>query len=414
MSFLEQVDPEVARAIELETRRQAGKLELIASENFVSEAVLEAQGSVMTNKYAEGYPGRRYYGGCEYVDIPETLAIERCKQLFGCDEANVQPHSGSQANMAVYFAACSPGDTVLGMDLSHGGHLTHGSPVNFSGRYYKIVAYGVNRDTETIDYEQMAKIARECKPKMIVVGASAYPRTIDFDKFRAVADEVGAVIMADIAHIAGLVAVGLHPSPIAVSEYVTTTTHKTLRGPRGGLIMCQAPYAKILNSRVFPGMQGGPLMHIIAAKAVALKEALSPEFADYQRRILKNAQAMAAQLMDEGFRLVSGGTDNHLMLVDLTSKGVTGKDAQEALDRASITVNKNGIPFDTQGPMVTSGIRIGTPALTTRGMEEGEMRLIASLIADVIRNISDEQKIQAVAGKVKELCARFPLYAARI
>jgi glycine hydroxymethyltransferase len=414
MSFLEQVDPEVARAIELETRRQAGKLELIASENFVSEAVLEAQGSVMTNKYAEGYPGRRYYGGCEYVDIPETLAIERCKQLFGCEEANVQPHSGSQANMAVYFAACSPGDTVLGMDLSHGGHLTHGSPVNFSGRYYKIVAYGVNRDTETIDYEQMAKIARECKPKMIVVGASAYPRTIDFDKFRAVADEVGAVIMADIAHIAGLVAVGLHPSPIAVSEYVTTTTHKTLRGPRGGLIMCQAPYAKILNSRVFPGMQGGPLMHIIAAKAVALKEALSPEFADYQRRILKNAQAMAAQLMDEGFRLVSGGTDNHLMLVDLTSKGVTGKDAQEALDRASITVNKNGIPFDTQGPMVTSGIRIGTPALTTRGMEEGEMRLIASLIADVIRNISDEQKIQAVAGKVKELCARFPLYAARI
>ena len=414
MSFLEQVDPEVARAIELETRRQAGKLELIASENFVSEAVLEAQGSVMTNKYAEGYPGRRYYGGCEYVDIPETLAIERCKQLFGCEEANVQPHSGSQANMAVYFAACSPGDTVLGMDLSHGGHLTHGSPVNFSGRYYKIVAYGVNRDTETIDYEQMAKIARECKPKMIVVGASAYPRTIDFDKFRAVADEVGAVIMADIAHIAGLVAVGLHPSPIAVSEYVTTTTHKTLRGPRGGLIMCQAPYAKILNSRVFPGMQGGPLMHIIAAKAVALKEALSPEFADYQRRILKNAQAMAAQLMDEGFRLVSGGTDNHLMLVDLTSKGVTGKDAQEALDRASITVNKNGIPFDTQGPMVTSGIRIGTPALTTRGMAEEEMRLIASLIADVIRNISDEQKIQAVAGKVKELCARFPLYAARI
>ncbi len=414
MSFLEQVDPEVARAIELETRRQAGKLELIASENFVSEAVLEAQGSVMTNKYAEGYPGRRYYGGCEYVDIPETLAIERCKQLFGCDEANVQPHSGTQANMAVYFAACTPGDTVLGMDLSHGGHLTHGSPVNFSGRYYKIVPYGVNRDTETIDYEQMAKIARECKPKMIVVGASAYPRTIDFDKFRAVADEVGAVIMADIAHIAGLVAVGLHPSPIAVSEYVTTTTHKTLRGPRGGLIMCQAPYAKILNSRVFPGMQGGPLMHIIAAKAVALKEALSPEFADYQRRILKNAQAMAAQLMDEGFRLVSGGTDNHLMLVDLTSKGVTGKDAQEALDRASITVNKNGIPFDTQGPMVTSGIRIGTPALTTRGMAEEEMRLIASLIADVIRNISDEQKIQAVAGKVKELCARFPLYAARI
>lgn len=414
MSFLEQVDPEVAKAIELETRRQADKLELIASENFVSEAVLEAQGSVMTNKYAEGYPGRRYYGGCEYVDIAEGLAIERCKKLFGCDEVNVQPHSGTQANMAVYFSACSPGDTVLGMNLSHGGHLTHGSPVNFSGRYYKIVSYGVNRDTETIDYDQMAKIARECKPKMIVVGASAYPRTIDFNKFRAVADEVGAVIMADIAHIAGLVATGLHPSPVAVSEYVTTTTHKTLRGPRGGLIMCKEPYAKILNSRVFPGMQGGPLMHVIAAKAVALKEALSPEFSDYQRQIVKNAQAMAQQLIDEGFRLVSGGTDNHLILVDLTAKGVTGKDAQEALDRASITVNKNGIPFDTQGPMVTSGIRIGTPALTTRGMSEEEMRLIASLIADVINNINDEQKIQAVAGKVKELCSRFPLYADRI
>ena len=414
MSFLEQVDPEVAKAIDLETRRQAGKLELIASENFVSEAVLEAQGSVMTNKYAEGYPGRRYYGGCEYVDIPESLAIERCKQLFGCDEVNVQPHSGTQANMAVYFAACSPGDTVLGMNLSHGGHLSHGSPANFSGKYYKIVPYGVNRDTETIDYDQMAKIARECKPKMIVVGASAYPRTIDFNRFRAVADEVGAVIMADIAHIAGLVATGLHPSPVPVSEYVTTTTHKTLRGPRGGLIMCKEPYAKILNSRVFPGMQGGPLMHVIAAKAVALKEALSPEFAGYQRQIVKNAQAMAQQLKDEGFRLVSGGTDNHLMLVDLTAKGVTGRDAQEALDRASITVNKNGIPFDTQGPMVTSGIRIGTPALTTRGMKEAEMRLIASLIADVINNINDEQKIQAVAGKVKELCARFPLYADRI
>jgi glycine hydroxymethyltransferase len=414
MSFLEQVDPEVAKAIDLETRRQAGKLELIASENFVSEAVLEAQGSVMTNKYAEGYPGRRYYGGCEYVDIPESLAIERCKQLFGCDEVNVQPHSGTQANMAVYFAACSPGDTVLGMNLSHGGHLSHGSPANFSGKYYNIVPYGVNRDTETIDYDQMAKIARECKPKMIVVGASAYPRTIDFNKFRTVADEVGAVIMADIAHIAGLVATGLHPSPVAVSEYVTTTTHKTLRGPRGGLIMCKESYAKILNSRVFPGMQGGPLMHVIAAKAVALKEALSPEFADYQRQIVKNAQAMAQQLIDEGFRLVSGGTDNHMMLVDLTAKGVTGKDAQEALDRASITVNKNGIPFDTQGPMVTSGIRIGTPALTTRGMKEDEMRLIASLIADVINNINDEQKIQAVAGKVKELCSRFPLYADRI
>ena len=414
MSFLDQVDPEVSKAIDLETRRQAGKLELIASENFVSEAVLEAQGSVMTNKYAEGYPGKRYYGGCEYVDIAESLAIERCKKLFGAEEVNVQPHSGTQANMAVYFAACSPGDTVLGMNLSHGGHLSHGSPANFSGKFYKIVPYGVNRDTETIDYDEMAKLAREHKPKMIVVGASAYPRTIDFNKFRAAADEVGAVIMADIAHIAGLVAVGLHPSPIPVCEYVTTTTHKTLRGPRGGLIMCKEPYIKILNSRVFPGMQGGPLMHVIAAKAVALKEALMPEFKDYQQQIVKNAQAMADELKNEGFRLVSGGTDNHLMLVDLSSKNVTGKDAQEALDRAAITVNKNGIPFDTQGPMVTSGIRIGTPALTTRGMKENEMRLIASLIADVINHINDEQTIKAVAKKVKTLCARFPLYAQRI
>ncbi len=414
MSVLSQVDPEVAKAIELETRRQAGKLELIASENFVSEAVLEAQGSVMTNKYAEGYPGRRYYGGCEYVDIPESLAIERCKKLFGCDDANVQPHSGTQANMAVYFAACSSGDTVLGMNLSHGGHLSHGSPANFSGKFYKIVPYGVNRDTETIDYEELAKIARESKPKMIVVGASAYPRTIDFGKFRAVADEVGAVIMADIAHIAGLVATGLHPSPVPVCEYVTTTTHKTLRGPRGGLVMCKEPYIKVLNSRVFPGMQGGPLMHVIAAKAVALKEALSPEFKAYQEQIVKNARAMAAQLKDEGFRLVSGGTDNHLMLVDLTSKGVTGKEAQEALDRAAITVNKNGIPFDTLGPMVTSGIRIGTPALTTRGMKEPEMREIASLIADVINHINDEPTIKAVAEKVKILCDRFPLYAQRL
>ena len=302
MSVLHQVDPEVAKAIDLETRRQAGKLELIASENFVSEAVLEAQGCVMTNKYAEGYPGKRYYGGCEYVDIPESLAIERCKKLFGCEEANVQPHSGTQANMAVYFAACSPGDTVLGMNLSHGGHLSHGSPANFSGKFYKIVPYGVSRDTETIDYDELARIARESKPKMIVVGASAYPRTIDFNKFRAVADEVGAVIMADIAHIAGLVATGLHPSPVPVCEYVTTTTHKTLRGPRGGLIMCKEPYIKILNSRVFPGMQGGPLMHVIAAKAVALQEALMPEFATYQQQIVKNAQAMAAQLKDEGFR----------------------------------------------------------------------------------------------------------------
>ncbi len=414
MSALEKVDSEVARAIQLETRRQSGKLELIASENFVSEAVLEAQGSVMTNKYAEGYPGKRYYGGCEYVDIVESLAIERCKKLFGAEEVNVQPHSGTQANMAVYFAACAPGDTILGMNLSHGGHLSHGSPANFSGKFYKIVPYGVNRDTETIDYDELAKIARENKPKMIVVGASAYPRTIDFNKFRAVADEVGAVIMADIAHIAGLVATGLHPTPIPVCEYVTTTTHKTLRGPRGGLVMCKEPYIKILNSRVFPGMQGGPLMHVIAAKAVALKEALMPEFKTYQQQILLNAQAMADQLKLEGFRLVSGGTDNHLMLVDLTSKKVTGKDAQEALDRAAITVNKNGIPFDTLGPMVTSGIRIGTPALTSRGMKEDEMRLIASLIAEVINHIDDEQTIKAVAEKVKTLCDGFPLYPLRM
>ncbi|NTW76758.1 MAG: serine hydroxymethyltransferase [Syntrophaceae bacterium] len=414
MSFLEKVDPEVSRAIELETLRQAGKLELIASENFVSEAVLEAQGSIMTNKYAEGYPGKRYYGGCEYVDIVETLAIERCKQLFGADNVNVQPHSGTQANMAVYFAALQPGDTILGMNLSHGGHLSHGSPANFSGKYYKVIPYGVDKDTETIDFAEMEKLAKEHKPKMIVVGASAYSRTLDFARFRKIADEVGAVIMSDIAHIAGLVAVGLHPSPVPMCEYVTSTTHKTLRGPRGGLIMCKEPQAKILNSRVFPGSQGGPLMHIIAAKAVAFKEALLPEFKEYQQQILKNAQAMADELKNQGFRLVSGGTDNHLMLVDLTAKGVTGKEVQEALDRAAITVNKNGIPFDTKGPMITSGIRIGTPAVTTRGMKENEMRLIASYIADVVANINDENKIQAIAKEVKKLCDRFPLYEHRI
>ena len=414
MSFLEKVDPEVNQAIELETRRQAGNIELIASENFVSEAVLEAQGSIMTNKYAEGYPGNRYYGGCEFVDIAENLAIERCKQLFGADHINVQPHSGTQANMAVYFAAVKPGDTVLGMNLSHGGHLSHGSPANFSGKFYKIVAYGVSKDTETIDFNEVEKLAKEHKPKMIIVGASAYSRTFDFQKFRKIADEVGAVIMADIAHIAGLVATGLHPSPVPVCEYVTSTTHKTLRGPRGGLIMCKEAYAKTLNSRVFPGSQGGPLMHIIAAKAVAFKEALAPEFKEYQLQIIKNAKALAEELKNQGFRLVSGGTDNHMMLVDLTAKGVTGKEAQEALDRAAITVNKNGIPFDTKGPQVTSGIRIGTPAVTTRGMKENEMRQIASYIADVIKNINNEQKIQAVAQKVKTLCAQFPLYQRRI
>jgi len=414
MSFLEKVDPEVARAIGLETRRQAGKLELIASENFVSEAVLAAQGSIMTNKYAEGYPGKRYYGGCEFVDIVETLAIDRCKKLFGAESVNVQPHSGTQANMAVYFAAVQPGDTILGMNLSHGGHLSHGSPANFSGKLYKIIPYGVSKETETIDFDEVEKLAKEHKPKMIIVGASAYPRLLDFNRFRQIADEVGAVIMADIAHVAGLVATGLHPSPVPICEYVTSTTHKTLRGPRGGLIMCKEAYAKTLNSRVFPGMQGGPLMHVIAAKAVAFKEALLPEFKEYQKQILKNAQAMADELKNQGFRLVSGGTDNHLMLVDLTAKGVTGKDAQEALDLAAITVNKNGIPFDTQGPQITSGIRIGTPAITTRGMKEKEMRLIASYIADVISNINDDSKIKAVAEKVKNLCAQFPLYAQRI
>src|ERR1035437_3688031 len=414
MSFLERVSSLIARAIRLETRRQAGKLELIASENFVSEAVLEAQGSIMTNKCAEDYPDKRYYGGCEFVDIVETLAIERCKKLFGAEGVNVQPHSGTQANMAGYFAAVQPGDTILGMSLSHGGHLSHGSPANFSGKLYEIIPYGVSKDTETINFDEVEKLAKEHKPKMIIVGASAYPRLLDFNRFRKIADEVGAVIMADIAHVAGLVATGLHPSPIPVCEYVTSTTHKTLRGPRGGLIMCKEAYAKTLNSRVFPGMQGGPLMHVIAAKAVAFKEALLPEFKEYQSQIIKNAQAMADELKNQGLRLVSGGTDNHLMLVDLTAKGVTGKDPQEALHLAAITVNQNGIPFDTQGPQITSGIRIGTPAVTTRGMKEKEMRLIASYIADVIKNINDDHKIKAVAEKVKNLCAQFPLYQQRI
>ncbi|MDD5171315.1 MAG: serine hydroxymethyltransferase [Syntrophales bacterium] len=414
MSTLRDTDPEIAQAILDETMRQAGKLELIASENFVSDAVLEAQGSIMTNKYAEGYPGKRYYGGCEYVDVAESLAIERCKRLFGADHVNVQPHSGTQANMAVYFSTLEPGDTILGMNLSHGGHLSHGSPANFSGKLYNVVAYGVDKETETIDFNEVEAQARKHKPKIIVVGASAYPRTIDFEKFRQIADQVGAVIMADIAHIAGLVATGLHPSPISVCEFVTSTTHKTLRGPRGGLIMCKEAFAKTLNSRVFPGMQGGPLMHIIAAKAVAFKEALSADFKTYQTQIIRNAKAMADALMTEGFRLVSGGTDNHLMLVDLTPKGVTGKDAQETLDRAGITVNKNGIPFDTKGPMITSGIRIGTPALTTRGMKETEMILIARLIGEVLTNIHDETKIQAVREEVGILCNKFPLYQAQI
>jgi len=414
MPSLMQTDPEIARAILDETRRQAGKLEMIASENFVSEAVLEAQGSIMTNKYAEGYPAKRYYGGCEYVDIAESLAIERCKRLFGADHVNVQPHSGTQANMAVYFSVLEPGDTILGMNLSHGGHLSHGSPANFSGRLYKVVAYGVDKETETIDFDEVESQARKHKPKIIVVGASAYPRTIDFDAFRQIADRTGAVIMADIAHIAGLVATGLHPSPVPICEFVTTTTHKTLRGPRGGLVMCREAFAKVLNSRVFPGMQGGPLMHVIAAKAVAFQEALSDGFRVYQAQIVKNAKAMADGLMAEGFRLVSGGTDNHLMLVDLTAKGVSGRDAQEALDRAGITVNKNGIPFDTRGPMITSGIRIGTPALTTRGMKEADMKVIARLIAEVLAHIEDEGRIRDIRAEVASLCGKFPLYSERL
>ncbi len=414
MSELTKVDPEVAQAILWETERQTGKIELIASENFVSEAVLEAQGCVMTNKYAEGYPGKRYYGGCEYVDIVENLAIERCKALFGADYVNVQPHSGTQANMAVYFSVLQPGDTILGMNLSHGGHLSHGSPANFSGKYYNVIPYGVDRETETIDYNEVMDLAKKHKPKMIVVGASAYPRIIDFAAFRQAADQVGAVIMCDIAHIAGLVATGYHPTPVPICEFVTSTTHKTLRGPRGGLVMCKEDHAKILGSRVFPGTQGGPLMHVIAAKAVAFKEALTDEFRQYQGQIVKNAKTLADELKNLGFRLVSGGTDNHLMLMDLTDKNLTGKDAQEVLDQTGITVNKNGIPFDTQGPMVTSGIRIGTPAVTSRGMKESEMKQIAGLIADVLLNRNNEEKIKEARAGVKALCDRFPLYKDRI
>ena len=414
MSALMNTDPDVARAILQETRRQAGKLDLIPSENFVSEAVLEAQGCIMTNKYAEGYPGKRYYYGCEFVDVVETLAIERTKKLFGADHVNVQPHSGTQANMAVYFAVLQPGDTILGMNLSHGGHLSHGSPANFSGRLYHVVSYGVDRETETVDFAEVESQAKKHRPKMIIVGASAYPRILDFERFRQIADEVGAIIMADIAHIAGLVAAGIHPSPVPTCEFVTTTTHKTLRGPRGAIIMCKADFAKTLDSRVFPGSQGGPLMHAIAAKAVAMKEALTDEFKVYQSQIVKNAKTIADTLMAEGFRLVSGGTDNHLMLVNLTDKGITGRDAGKALDQAGITVNQNMIPFDTRSPMVTSGIRLGTPAITTRGMKEGEMKTIARLIAYVLKDIQNEKRIEDVRKEVDNLCEKFPLYRDRI
>jgi len=414
MSILESFDPQVAQAIRLETEREEYNLELIASENFVSEAVMEAQGSVMTNKYAEGYPGKRYYGGCTQVDVVENLAIERAKELFGADHVNVQPHSGSQANMAVYFTVLKPGDTILGMNLSHGGHLTHGSSANFSGKLYNVVFYGVSQDTEVIDYDEVARLAREHRPKMIVVGASAYPRTIDFARFRKIADEVGALIMVDMAHIAGLVAAGLHPSPVPYAEFVTTTTHKTLRGPRGGMILCQEQYAKALNSNIFPGIQGGPLMHVIAAKAVAFKEALTPEFNAYQEQILKNAKALADALMAKGFRLVSGGTDTHLMLVDLTETGLTGKVAEEALDKAGITVNKNTIPNETRSPFVTSGIRIGTPAATTHGLKEAEMVQVAGFIAEALKNTENEAELLRIKGEVNALMKKFPLYAHRL
>jgi glycine hydroxymethyltransferase len=408
------VDPEIAEVIRRETDRQATKLELIASENFVSEAVLEAMGSPLTNKYAEGYPGKRYYGGCEFVDMAESLAIERAKQLFGAEHVNVQPHSGAQANMAAYFAVLNHGDTILGLNLAHGGHLTHGSPVNFSGRFFKVIPYGVNKDTEQIDMAEVRRLAKEHQPKLIVIGGSAYPRTLDFAAFREVADEVGTLLMADIAHPAGIIAAGLHPSPISYCELVTTTTHKTLRGPRGGMIMCKASLAAAVNKTMFPGMQGGPLMHVIAAKAVAFKEALNPEFREYQRQIVANAKALAEALIAQGFRLVSGGTDTHVMLVDVASKGLTGKVAEAALDKAGLTVNKNAIPFDTRPPTVTSGIRLGTPALTTRGMREGEMRRVAALIAEVLADVESADRQAQVAAKVRDLCAAYPLYRERL
>ena len=413
MSFLEQADPAVFAAIQHETDRLEGNLELIASENVVSEAVLEAQGCVMTNKYAEGYPGKRYYGGCEFVDQVESLAIARAKELFGADHANVQPHSGTQANMVVYLSVLKPGDTYLGTNLAHGGHLSMGSPVNFSGILYRVVPYGVSEKTETIDYDEIERLAEQHRPRLIIAGASAYPRIIDYERFRKIADQVGAYLMVDMAHIAGLVAAGMHPSPVPYSDFVTTTTHKTLRGPRGGMVLCRAEHAKTVDSKVFPGMQGGPLMHVIAAKAVALKEALTPEFKLYQEQIVKNAKMLAQRLMNKGFRLVSGGTDNHLMLVDLRKSELTGKVAQETLDKARITVNRNTVPFDTRSPFVTSGIRIGTPAVTTRGMKENEMELIADLIVRALDNVGNEGELRSVADEVGQLCRKFPVYPHR-
>lgn len=405
---IKEVDLELANAMEKELSRQRGNIELIASENIVSKAVLEAMGSILTNKYAEGYPAHRYYGGCEYVDIVEELARERAKRLFGAEHANVQPHSGAQANMAVYFAMLNAGDTVLGMDLSHGGHLTHGSKVNTSGKLYNFVSYGINPDTYMIDYEEVRRIALETKPKLIVAGASAYPRVIDFKKFREIADEVGAYLMVDMAHIAGLVACGLHPNPVPYAHFVTTTTHKTLRGPRGGMILCKEEFAKKIDKAIFPGVQGGPLMHVIAGKAVAFKEALEPEFKVYQEQIIKNAKVLADELLGRGYKLLTGGTDNHLMLLDLRGTGVTGRDAEVNLDKVRITVNKNSIPFDTESPTVTSGVRIGTPAVTTRGMKEEEMKKIAECIDLTLKDFEKNQEY--VINEVGKLCEQFPIY----
>lgn len=403
-------DPDIYRAIQGEIEREKEKIVLIASENYASSAVLEAQGSVFTNKYAEGYPNKRYYGGCEYADIVENLAMERAKELFGAEHVNVQPHSGSQANMAVYFAFLKPGDTILGMSLSHGGHLSHGASVNFSGILYKNIPYGVNKETGYIDYDEVRRLAVKNKPKMILVGASAYSRTLDFKTFSEIAKEVGAYLTADIAHIAGLVAAGIHPSPVPYADFVTTTTHKTLRGPRGGMIMCRAKYAKAIDKMIFPGIQGGPLVHVIAAKAVALKEALNDGFKEYQKKVIKNAKKLAEELIKRGFRIISGGTDNHLMLVDLANKGITGKEAEEALDKAGITVNKNAIPYDERPPTITSGMRLGTPCVTTRGMGEAEMADIAEIIDEVLKNNSDEAKIGRLKQKAGEICKRFPIY----
>jgi glycine hydroxymethyltransferase len=410
---LEEVDPDIARVLEQEADREARTLELIASENFVSEAVLEALGSVLTNKYAEGLPGKRYYGGCEFVDVAEQLAIDRAKRLFNAEHVNVQPHSGAQANQSVYMTVLKPGDTVLGMSLAHGGHLTHGHPLNFSGKLYHIVSYGVRRDTETIDYDELERLAVEHKPKLIIAGASAYPRTLDFERFAAIARKAAAVLMVDMAHIAGLIAAGLHPSPFPHADFVTTTTHKTLRGPRGGAVFCKGQYAKDLDKIVFPGLQGGPLMHVIAAKAVCFQEALQPGFREYQRQIAANARALSETLSAGGFRIVSGGTDTHLMLVDVFSRKVTGKQAEQALERARITVNKNAIPFDVNPPMTASGIRVGTPAVTTRGMKEPEMRRIGEWIAEVLNHLDDEAAIAGVRREVEALTERFPLYEKR-